>query len=146
MIATAGPAGAFIAYIIMGIVTVGVSYTTGEITSFVPSTGGFVRHATKFVEPALGAATGWNFCESYLRLVGGVRPDCRISFLLGYTMAISVPAEISAAATVIQFWNTSINSAIWISVLLVLIILLNLCGVRLYGEVCQKHEHFSYHC
>ncbi|KAL3708411.1 hypothetical protein TMatcc_006395 [Talaromyces marneffei ATCC 18224] len=134
VIATAGPAGAFIAYIIMGIVTVGVSYTTAEITSFVPSTGGFVRHATKFVEPALGAATGWNFCESYLRLVGGVRPDCRISFLLGYTMAISVPAEISAAATVIQFWNTSINSAIWISVLLVLIILLNLCGVRLYGE------------
>uniref|UniRef100_A0A093VJD9 Putative proline-specific permease put4 n=1 Tax=Talaromyces marneffei PM1 TaxID=1077442 RepID=A0A093VJD9_TALMA len=113
VIATAGPAGAFIAYIIMGIVTVGVSYTTGEITSFVPSTGGFVRHATKFVEPALGAATGWNFW---------------------YTMAISVPAEISAAATVIQFWNTSINSAIWISVLLVLIILLNLCGVRLYGE------------
>ncbi|EEA25380.1 proline-specific permease, putative [Talaromyces marneffei ATCC 18224] len=113
VIATAGPAGAFIAYIIMGIVTVGVSYTTAEITSFVPSTGGFVRHATKFVEPALGAATGWNFW---------------------YTMAISVPAEISAAATVIQFWNTSINSAIWISVLLVLIILLNLCGVRLYGE------------
>ncbi|KAI7971313.1 hypothetical protein EIK77_007367 [Talaromyces pinophilus] len=64
VIATAGPAGAFIAYIIMGFVTAGVSYTTGEITSFMPSTGGFVRHATKFVEPALGAATGWNFCES----------------------------------------------------------------------------------
>jgi amino acid transporter len=28
-----------------------------------PVTGGFVRHATAFVEPALGAATGWNFCE-----------------------------------------------------------------------------------
>lgn len=50
-------------------------------------------------------------------------------------MAISVPAEISAAATVIQFWNASINSAVWISVFLVLIILLNLCGVKLYGEV-----------
>lgn len=47
----------------MGFVTAGVSYTTGEITSFMPSTGGFVRHATKFVEPALGAATGWNFCK-----------------------------------------------------------------------------------
>jgi amino acid transporter len=39
-------------------------YTTGEITAFMPVTGGFVRHATAFVEPALGAATGWNFCES----------------------------------------------------------------------------------
>lgn len=53
----------------------------------------------------------------------------------GYTMAISVPAEISAAATVIQFWNASINSAVWISVFLVLLVVLNLCGVRMYGEV-----------
>jgi yeast amino acid transporter len=52
-----------LAYIVMGLVTAGVSYTTGEITSFMPSTGGFIRHATKFVEPALGAATGWNFCQ-----------------------------------------------------------------------------------
>jgi hypothetical protein len=52
-----------VAYIVMGFATAGVSYTTGEITSFMPATGGFIRHATKFVEPALGAATGWNFCE-----------------------------------------------------------------------------------
>jgi yeast amino acid transporter len=48
----------------MGFVTAGVSYTTGEITAFMPVTGGFLRHATAFVEPALGAATGWNFCRS----------------------------------------------------------------------------------
>lgn len=65
----------------MGLITAGVSYTTGEITAFMPVTGGFVRHATAFMEPALGAATGWNFW---------------------YTMAISVPAELSAAATLIQ--------------------------------------------
>jgi amino acid transporter len=58
----AGPAGAWLAYIFMGFVTAGISYTTGEITAFMPVTGGFVRHATAFVEPALGAATGWNFC------------------------------------------------------------------------------------
>ncbi|KZL80481.1 amino acid permease [Colletotrichum incanum] len=112
-IVTAGPAGALLAYIVMGLVTAGVSYTTGEITSFMPSTGGFIRHATKFVEPALGAATGWNFW---------------------YTMSISVPAEISAAATLIQFWNTSINPGVWITVFLVFIITVNFCGVRLYGE------------
>ncbi|WYZ38131.1 hypothetical protein EsH8_III_000045 [Colletotrichum jinshuiense] len=112
-IATAGPAGALLAYIVMGLVTAGVSYTTGEITSFMPSTGGFIRHATKFVEPALGAATGWNFW---------------------YTMSISVPAEISAAATLIQFWNTSVNPGVWITVFLVFIVTVNFCGVRLYGE------------
>ncbi|EQB59025.1 amino acid permease [Colletotrichum gloeosporioides Cg-14] len=113
VIATAGPAGALLAYIVMGFVTAGVSYTTGEITSFMPATGGFIRHATKFVEPALGAATGWNFW---------------------YTMAISVPAEISAAATLVQFWNTSVNPAVWITVFLLFIIVVNFAGVRLYGE------------
>ncbi|KAJ3549696.1 hypothetical protein NM208_g369 [Fusarium decemcellulare] len=113
VIATAGPAGALLAYTLMGFVTAGVAYTTGEITAFMPETGGFIRHATKFVEPALGAATGWNFW---------------------YTMSITIPAEISAAATLIQFWNTSINPGVWITVFLVFIIALNLCGVRLYGE------------
>ena len=54
----------------MGLITLGVTYTTGEITTFMPRTGGFVRHATHFVEPALGAAVGWNFCMS--RQQGGV--------------------------------------------------------------------------
>lgn len=98
----------------MGLVTAGVSYTTGEISAFMPDTGGFIRHATRFVDPALGAATGWNFW---------------------YTMAISVPAEISAAATVVQFWNATINPAVWITVFLVFIVVVNFCGVRLYGEV-----------
>ncbi|RAL62890.1 hypothetical protein DID88_004731 [Monilinia fructigena] len=89
-IARAGPAGAWLAYIFMGFVTAGVSYTTSEITAFMPVTGGFVRHATAFVEPALGAATGWNFW---------------------YTMAISVPAELSAAATLVQFWDSNTNPA-----------------------------------
>ncbi|KAK7935003.1 amino acid transporter [Apiospora marii] len=118
VIATAGPAGALLAYIVMGIVTAGVSYTTGEITAFMPCTGGFIRHATKFVEPALGAATGWNFSDSRE----------------GYTMAISVPAEISAAATIMQYWNWWVSPAVWITVFLVFIVVLNFCGVRLYGE------------
>ncbi|CRG92109.1 putative proline-specific permease put4 [Talaromyces islandicus] len=113
VLATAGPAGALIAYMLMGFVTAGVSYTTGEITSFMPSTGGFIRHATKYVEPALGAATGWNFW---------------------YAMTINAAAEISAAATVIQFWNSSVNAAVWITVFLVFIVVINFCGVRLYGE------------
>ncbi|CAJ0554907.1 Ff.00g134200.m01.CDS01 [Fusarium sp. VM40] len=113
VIATAGPAGALLAYTLMGLVTAGVAYTTGEITAFMPVTGGFIRHATKFVEPALGAAAGWNFW---------------------YTMAINIPAEISAAATLIQFWNTSINPGVWITIFLVFIIAVNLCGVRLHGE------------
>ncbi|KAL4904744.1 hypothetical protein BDW74DRAFT_178827 [Aspergillus multicolor] len=113
VISIAGPAGAFLAYITMGLVTAGVAYTTGEITAFMPHTGGFIRHATKFVEPALGAATGWNFW---------------------YTMAISAPAEITAAATLVQFWNVDVNVAVWITVFSVFILVINFCGVGVYGE------------
>jgi yeast amino acid transporter len=49
-------------------------------------------------------------------------------------MAINMPAEISAAATLVQFWNTSINPGVWITIFLVFIILANLCGAKLYGE------------
>ncbi|KAL4940476.1 hypothetical protein BDV06DRAFT_230304 [Aspergillus oleicola] len=113
VITIAGPAGAFLAYIVMGLVTAGVAYTTGEITAFMPSTGGFIRHATKFVEPALGAATGWNFW---------------------YTMSISAPAEITAAATLVQYWHVDVKIAVWITVFAVFIAAINFSGVRLYGE------------
>lgn len=53
-------------------------------------------------------------------------------------MAISVPAEISAAATLVQFWNTSINPAVWITIFLIFIVVVNSCGVRLYGEVRDR--------
>lgn len=69
VIAIAGPVGALLAYLVMGMVTAGVSFTTGEITAFKTETGGFVRHATQFVEPALGAAAGWNFCECIMSLI-----------------------------------------------------------------------------
>ncbi|KAF4634300.1 hypothetical protein G7Y89_g3808 [Cudoniella acicularis] len=127
-IAMAGPAGAWLAYIFTDFVTAGISvscqklsrigltfykYTTGEITAFMPVTGGFVRHATAFIEPALGASTGWNFW---------------------YTMVISVPTELSAAATIVQFWDSTTNPAVWITVFLVVIVFLNFCGVRMYEE------------
>ncbi|KAG9049909.1 hypothetical protein FS837_008671 [Tulasnella sp. UAMH 9824] len=42
-LADAGPAGALLGYVVC------------------PATGGFIAHAQKFVDPALGAAIGWNF-------------------------------------------------------------------------------------
>lgn len=98
----------------MGLITVGVALCTGELSAFMPVTGGFVRHATIFVQPALGTATGWNFW---------------------YTMAITAPAELVAAATIINFWDNSINAAVWYSVFIVIIAVLNFSAVRWYGEV-----------
>jgi amino acid transporter len=65
--------------------------------------------------------------------------SCIATDLPGYAMTINAAAEISAAATVIQFWNTSVNAAVWITVFLVFIVVINFVGVRLYGEVFKQH-------
>ncbi|KIV93012.1 hypothetical protein PV10_04257 [Exophiala mesophila] len=112
-IALAGPVGALLGFIFMGAITIGVALCSGELSSFAPVTGGFVRHAGTFVQPALGTATGWNFW---------------------YTMAIIAPAELVACATLINFWDSNINPAVWYSIFAVIIGVLNFCGVRWYGE------------
>jgi amino acid transporter len=105
----------------MGLIACGVALSAGEMSAFMPVTGGFVRHATRFVQPALGIATGWNFW---------------------YTMAITAPAELAAAATLINFWDNSINPAIWYSVFIVIIVVINFCGVKVYGEVSFAQNNF----
>ncbi|GME74783.1 unnamed protein product [Ambrosiozyma monospora] len=53
---------------------------------------------------------------------------------LFYTQTILVPSEISAASFVIQYWNESINVAVWIAIFWASIVLLNLLSVKFFGE------------
>ncbi|KAI1620122.1 amino acid permease [Exophiala viscosa] len=112
-LAVAGPVGALFGFTFMGFITAEVALTSGELSAFMPVSGGFVRHATHFIQPAFGAATGWNYW---------------------YMMAITGPAEISAAATLINFWEHDINAAVWYSVFIVLLAIMCFCGARVYGE------------
>jgi amino acid transporter len=72
-----------------------------------------LQYCSRYVDPAMGFAVGWNNW---------------------YQCAITLCAEISAAAIVIGFWNDSINQAAWISMIIVLIICLNIFAVAIYGE------------
>jgi amino acid transporter len=72
-----------------------------------------MRHAGYFVDPALAFTNGWNQVYSYF---------------------VSIPAEIVAAAVIVEFWIT-INNAVWIVVFSVLLIGSNLVFVRVYGEL-----------
>lgn len=107
-----------------------------------PLPGATPRFCSRFVDEALGFAVGWN---------------------QWYNCAITVCAEISAAAAVIQYWNDTISvslktpqsllqlssqvsgnsfsnrhcqkPAVWISIILVLIFIFNLIDVGIFGEV-----------
>lgn len=42
--------------------------------------------------------------------------------------------ELTAAATLIGFWDTTTSEGVWIAVILVAITTINLCGARTFGE------------
>jgi amino acid transporter len=55
----AGPAGILIDYSIIGCVVFLVMAALGEMVSFMPFNQGFGGYAARFVDPALGFATGY---------------------------------------------------------------------------------------
>ncbi|KAJ5679444.1 amino acid permease [Penicillium macrosclerotiorum] len=112
-LANAGPAGIFMGYSLMGILISGVTLSIGELSALVPLSGGVIRPAAYFVDPAFSFAQGWNVTYQYL---------------------ISIPAEISAASVIVQFWIT-VNNAIWVTVFSVILFASNIFLVRIYGEV-----------
>ena len=112
-IATAGPLGAFLAYLVIGLVVSSVVFGVGEMGALAPLDGGIIRYAELFCDPALAFANGWNLVYSYI---------------------VSIPAEIVAASVVIEFWSST-NSAIWITVLAVPMIITSYAYVRVYGEI-----------
>lgn len=116
----------------MSFLTASVALTTGELSSFMPVSGGFVRHATKFVQPALGIATGWNYCKTSQN---DIEWTVLISASTGYLMAVTGPAELSAAGQLVTFWHPDVNLAVWYSIFIVLIAAISFFGVRVYGEV-----------
>lgn len=45
-----------------------------------------------------------------------------------------MPAELSAAAVLINYWNDTINDALWISICFIIVIVINFLGAGIYGE------------
>jgi amino acid transporter len=75
----------------------------------------------RFIDPAWGFAMGWNYAMNWL---------------------VVLPFELTTAGITIAFWtdpqNTgtpSINVGVWITIFLVLVVAINIFGVRGYGEV-----------
>lgn len=113
-IANAGPLGAFLGYSIMGAAVSGVVLAVGEMGTLVPLSGGTVRYSEYFVDPALAFANGWNQVYSY---------------------SVSIPAELVAAAVLVEFWTTAVSSAVWVTIFGVLMLITALLFVRVYGEI-----------
>jgi amino acid transporter len=111
--ANAGPLSVLLGYSFTGLAVFAMMQCLGEMATWLPLPGAIPQYCSRYVDPAMGFAVGWNYW---------------------YSCAITLCAEISAAAIVIQYWNDKINSAVWITLIIILIISLNIFAVAIYGE------------
>lgn len=110
---TAGPGGALAAYIAIGIMVYFLMTSLGELATFMPVSGSFSTYASRFVDPALGFALGWNYW---------------------YNWAITIAAELAAGTLLVKFWLPNSSSFLWSALFLVLMFGLNYLSVKSYGE------------
>lgn len=108
-----GPVGLLLGYTIMGSICLAVMLSLGEMVSFLPIAGGHIALAARFVNPAFSFTMGWNYY---------------------YNWIIVLPAELSAAAVLINYWNKEINNAAWITICLAVVVGINALGAGAYGE------------
>jgi len=113
-LASGGPAALVLDFGIIGFMLFNVCMALGELSVVFPVSGSFAVHGSRFLDPAWGFAMGWNYALNWL---------------------IVMPLELTAAGLVINYWSNSVNIAVWITIFLVALLIINLFGVRGYGEI-----------
>lgn len=102
------------AYLSMMLVVYNVMNNLAEIVTFLPMRGITIPYFVKrFVDPSLAFAAGWNYWYAY---------------------AILVAAEATAGAILLDYWQTPVHNAVWITIFLIVVLFLNIIAVELFGE------------
>src|SRR3990167_142826 len=114
VIHSAGPGGAMLAYLVMGIIVYFLMIGLAEMSVYKPISGSFYTYATEFVDPGLGYALGWNYW---------------------YNWTITIAVEIAAATVVMHFWLPNLPTYILSLIFISLIAIINAVSVKGFGEV-----------
>lgn len=112
-LSTAGPGGTLLAYAVIGVMVYFLMMSLGEMSTFMPVSGAFETYASKFIDPAVGFALGWNYWINW---------------------SITLASELVAAAILIKFWLPDSSSLLWSGLFLTILVGLNLLSAKAYGE------------
>ncbi|GAB1313438.1 Amino-acid permease inda1 [Madurella fahalii] len=108
-----GPASLLIDFSIIGVMMFNTVYALGELAVMFPVSGGFYTYSTRFIDPSWGFAMGWNYVMQW---------------------AVVLPLELTVCAITVGYWDKEISVAVWISVFLGAIIIINIFGALGYAE------------
>lgn len=114
----AGPFGALMGFLISGLIVLATMLSLCEMITFIPLVGGVSGIGTRFVDDALGFATGFIYWVNY---------------------AVSLPLEITAGTIMLSYYDNiklpGKGAVGWITFFLTWCIGVNLMDVRVYGEL-----------
>ncbi|EXJ81796.1 hypothetical protein A1O1_07861 [Capronia coronata CBS 617.96] len=113
VLASAGPGGLLIGYIIWCVFLLIVAHAMGEMSAFLPVPGSFATHIGRFVDESAGVAMGW---------------------IYAYSMMIFTAADCTALTGLWAYWFPDINPGVWVAVTLVVVFALNCLAVKYFGE------------
>ncbi|KAK1829948.1 amino acid permease/ SLC12A domain-containing protein [Podospora conica] len=111
---TVGPAPLWMAYMSMMAVVWVVMNNIAEMVTYLPMRGITLPYFTeRYVDSSLAFAAGWNYWYAY---------------------SILVAAEATAGAILLDYWNTPVHPAVWITIILIVLLILNIVAVEVFGE------------
>ena len=115
VISQAGPGGAILAYLIIGVMLYFLMSSIGELATFYPVSGSFSSYSTRFVDSSLGFTMGWLYWAIWL-LVTSV--------------------DIIISSSVIYYWDffQFFSPVTWSIIFLAMLFLLNIFSVKAFGE------------
>lgn len=112
-LATSGPLGVIIAWVLTGSAIFCTIQAMGELAVTFPISGSFNTFASRFIDPSVGFAVAWNYFLQFLVLL---------------------PLELVAGSITMNFWNTNVNPDVWVLIFYIVVASINFFGVRIYGE------------
>ncbi|PQE07454.1 proline-specific permease protein [Rutstroemia sp. NJR-2017a BBW] len=125
-LASGGPGGAVMAYIIMGTVVSSVISCLGEMTALMPVNAPVVEFPRRFLDRGVGFAVGWMYWFAWA--VTAAEELVAVSGTLGF--------HYDDGRTFLA-WKTgeSVDPAVWIGLFLIIATIINMFPVRYFGEL-----------
>ncbi|HEB2711053.1 TPA: amino acid permease [Escherichia coli] len=120
-ISQAGPGGALLSYMLIGLMVYFLMTSLGELAAYMPVSGSFATYGQNYVEEGFGFALGWNYW---------------------YNWAVTIAVDLVAAQLVMSWWFPDTPGWIWSALFLgvAMIVGFSFQGTELIGIAAGESE------
>ncbi|EQK99740.1 proline-specific permease [Ophiocordyceps sinensis CO18] len=129
-IASAGPGGAVLCYLVVGTIIASINSCLGEMTALMPVNSPMMEFPRRFLDRGVGFAVGWIYWFAYTVLAA--------QQVVAFANAINFGYDDRAmGGSTVLHWSTgeNVDSAVWVTLCLVVVTAINLFPVKIFGQL-----------